>query len=290
MQGQFAHAHSGLGGVCGRSLSQRRAGLSRHTHQGRPLCVHRGQIQIPGMDSTGRDGTMPSLACCLLHRRSRTCQLGDDVLISNYLASRGVARLRLVLPALNQHNRLLLGGFEDGSSLHSLRSGGKQPELLAFHPEEQRKYRPCLLSGGAAHVENESNAFYHSSSINRSCAIFCHRFNLSRGCTDLHRSASCETSDFRWEMKQAARMHWMLTHSFTSPDGERAVRTRRRHRKRDESHVGPHFASRSNAEQPHRQLVGSYSMAAASAIGTFVSTVIIIGGCARWCGAGVAGR
>ena len=63
------------------------------------------RFQSQAIKSTGRDGTTLSLASCLLPRRSRTCQLGDDVLISEYLASHGVARFRLVLAALNQHNK-----------------------------------------------------------------------------------------------------------------------------------------------------------------------------------------
>ena len=134
----------------------------------------------------------------------RSCQLGDDVLLSNWLSRRGVPRLRLFSKALNQWN-VVTGGYEDDTALHNLRSGGRQRPRKTFHPEEFRKYRPCFLSGAASHAEQDSHAMIKGNDVS-ACARACHRFNRSSMCDDSHRRAACEANDWAEEVHKSIRL------------------------------------------------------------------------------------
>ena len=164
----------------------------------------------------------------------RTCQLGDDVLLSNWLSMRGVPRLRLYTEALHQFN-LLQGGYEDDSALHNMREGGKQGRV--FHPEEMRKYRPCFRSGAAASVEQESQARM-SRSQPAGCSRACHRFNRSSACEDMKRSRACEAASWQAELQRSERL-LRMPHR---PDSE-ALRASAGQLLRDVRHTTAHAGS-----------------------------------------------
>ena len=119
---------------------------------------------------------------------------------------------------------MVTGGFEDDTALHNLRRSKHISTQLAFHPEEMRKYRPCFLTGGAPHVEQDSHLMIkRDARPGASCSKACHRFNRSAVCSDGLRSRACEATDWSEVVRGAEMQHafasWMATNPRPS-DGE----------------------------------------------------------------------
>jgi len=125
----------------------------------------------------------------------RSCQLSDDLLISNWLSRRNTSRVRVVQHDGLSQGDVIIGGYEDSASLHAIRSS---KQLAPWHPEEMRKYRKCFLSRSASHhmnieVDAREIERWAPYSLDRTgCELFSSRIQSIIRISDMERKEACE--------------------------------------------------------------------------------------------------